>query len=363
MTRLAAAVCRSLAAAAMTTVATTASAQWSLVDAKDKDVNLKLGFLAQPQAEFVQTVDDTGWSQNLFLRRFRIIFGGNLGSRWSFFFETDSPNLGKSNILGVKDEGDVYIQDAFVTYTHADAFKVDVGMLLIPSSHNHLQSAASLLPVDYGPYTFLESPAMGGRVGRDYGVQVRGYPLGQTLEYRIGVFQGVRGTEATNDLRTVGRVAWYPFGAETGFFYTGTFQGQRRLASLGASVDIQKSYHTYTADAYYEQPLDGGQQGFSAQVNWMHFDGGTLVLALRPQYDVLVEAAFHFGKGRYSPFVQYAARDVDAASGTDQSSLQGGFAWWLKGHQRNLKVSAGRLHIDGQPGRTQVLAQLQIFFY
>ncbi len=347
----------------MTALGGNASAQWTIADAKDKDFNIKVGFLVQPQAEFVETVDDRAWTQNLFIRRVRLILGGSLGKKWSFFIETDAPNLGKANAQGTKDSGNIYVQDAFVTYSHNDAFKADVGMLLIPTSRNHLQSAASLLPVDYGPHTFLESSGQGERVGRDYGVQVRGYPFKQRLEYRLGVFQGVRGAEARNAFRTVGRVAWYPFGADTGFFYTGTFQGQRRVASIGASVDTQRSCETYAVDAFYEQPLNGGQEGFTAQFNWMHFDGGTLVPGLPEHREILVEGGFHFGKGRYGPFVQYAARDLILTNAADEDSFQAGFAWWMKGHQRNLKVSAGQLHIDRQPDRTQVLAQLQIFFY
>jgi hypothetical protein len=36
-----------------------------------------------------------GYQQNLFLRRARLIMGGDFGNQISFFFETDDPNLGK----------------------------------------------------------------------------------------------------------------------------------------------------------------------------------------------------------------------------------------------------------------------------
>ncbi len=90
------------------------------------------------------------------------MFGGKVAERWTFFFETDSPNVGKSlgdrtsNPTGAKDAGNIYIQDAYVTYNQADWLKVDAGMMLIPLGHNHNQSAAMLLPVDYGAYSFTE---------------------------------------------------------------------------------------------------------------------------------------------------------------------------------------------------------------
>jgi hypothetical protein len=70
-----------------------ASAQW-LLETKDQKANIKVGFLAQPQLEALDTPGKIGRSTNLFLRRFRILFGGKISDKWLFFFETDSPNLG-----------------------------------------------------------------------------------------------------------------------------------------------------------------------------------------------------------------------------------------------------------------------------
>lgn len=339
-----------------------ATAQWQ-IDSKDGKASLKVGLLAQPQGEWLQTADGGGYSQNLFIRRLRVMLGGSLGERWSFFFETDSPNLGKADAQGVKNEADIFVQDFFVTYSHDDAFKVDAGLLLLPLSHNHGQSAASLLPVDYCPYTFAGCVPLKERVGRDYGVAVRGYPFGRHLEYRAGVFQGLRGSEARNPLRVLGRIVYYPFEAETGYFYGGTFQGGRKLLAIGASYDLQKDYRSYAADVFYEQPIRKGEQGVTAQFDWLHLDGGALAPTLPRQDSYLLEAGYHFGKGRLTPFFQWSARRFDAPELPDQSAWQAGVAWWLHGHARNLKASAGRLRTEGQADRTQVLLQLQIFQY
>ena len=339
-----------------------ASAQW-VIESKDQKTNLKIGFLLQLQAESLETVDESGASTNIYLRRFRILFGGKIADKWTYFFETDSPNVGKSTgTSGTKEAGNIYIQDAFITYNHTDAFKVDAGMMLLSQSRNHLQSAASLMPVDYGAYTFVESTPTGERVGRDYGVQLRGYPFTQHLEYRLGVFSGVRGTDSTNELRVAGRAVWYPFAAETGYFYAGTFQGSKQQVGIGASFDVQKGYESYGFDAFVEQPINKGEQGVTIQFGWNRVDGGAFLTALPKQDNMLVEAAFHFGKGRFSPFVQYAARNY-AASTADQNQLQTGLAWWMAGHNRNLKFSVGRQHTEGQPDRTQALLQFQIFYY
>ncbi len=374
-------------AAALLVAAAPAHAQWQ-IESKDGTSSIKFGFLAQPQFEALQTTDptsptgDTVYAKNLFLRRFRIIFGGTVAKKWSYFFETDSPNLGKQ-LAGTtaKDSGSIFIQDAFLTYNYSDAFKVDAGLILLGLDHNHLQSAATLLPVDYGPYTFNESGGLEERVGRDYGVQLRGYPLKEHLEYRLGVFQGLRGAESRNGFRVVGRAVWYPFETDTGFFYAGTYQGTKRLLALGASFDFQNApspippetaqnaYKTFGADAFLSHPIREGRQGITAQFDWLRFDGGMLVPSLAKQNTYLFEGAFHFGEGRYSPFFQYSNRNfVDQPTLANTRYWQAGFAWWMAGHQRNLKFSGGRSHTDAVGtgaalDRTQFLVQLQIFFF
>lgn len=341
------------------------SAQF-LLESKDGKSSIKIGFLAQPQFEGISTADGTATSYNIALRRFRIIFGGKLGGdKWTYFFETDDPNLGKgTGTAGTKDTGTMYLQDAFVTYNQSSSFRVDAGMLLLAQSHNHIQSAASLLPVDYGAYSFLESTPLQERVGRDYGVQVRGLPGGH-FEYRLGLFEGLRGTNSTNAFRVAGRGTWFPFAAETGYFYTGTFQGSKQMVAIGASFDKQDNYGMYGLDFFAEQPFNKGEQGLTFQVDWNRLNGGTFITTMPLQYTLLVELGAHFGKGKLSPFFQYSKHTYDVVTPTyeNQYAYQAGLAIWFNGHNQNLKFSVGKQHTDLSPDRTQVLCQLQVFYY
>src|SRR6185503_12567958 len=60
------------------------------------DVNFKLGVLGQFQGDWLEdpAADDT--TQNLFIRRLRLLFGGQVAQYVTFFVETDAPNLGKT---------------------------------------------------------------------------------------------------------------------------------------------------------------------------------------------------------------------------------------------------------------------------
>src|SRR5512143_3199967 len=85
-----------LRAAVLLVLAPAASAQW-VIESKDGGSSIKLGFLVQPEAEWLEGAGGGQYAQNLFLRRIRILLGGQVSERWSFFFDTDSPNVGKAN--------------------------------------------------------------------------------------------------------------------------------------------------------------------------------------------------------------------------------------------------------------------------
>ena len=334
--------------------------EWKLATA-DGDSFVKLGLLAQGQALWLDNTAGDATSRDLFLRRLRLLLGGQVTPKLTFFLDTDSPNLGRGTADGGKVEADVYVQDLVVTYSFSDQLRFDGGLLLIPSSYNSGQSAATLLPVDYGPYSFLSSQPTTSKVGRDYGLLARGLLFGQHLEYRAGVFQGYRGQGSTEPFRTVARVAWYPLEPITGFFYPGTSRGEKRIVSVGATLDCQDDYSSLGADLFVDLPV--GKDGVTFQVDGVRWDGGETFTQLPEQDTLLVEAAYHFNRVKLSPFAQLATRDYKVAGQADEEQLRVGLAWWPLGFRGNLKLSWGRIDRDGSPDRDEVVLQAQVFQY
>ncbi|MDL1950926.1 50S ribosomal protein L33 [Acidobacteria bacterium ACD] len=182
------------------------------------DVNFKFGVLLQGQADWLESSTADDWQQNLFLRRMRLLVGGNIAKNVSFFFETDSPNLGKT-VGGTKTGASMIVQDAFLSWKLAEEFTIDGGLILTGIAHNSLQSAASLLPIDYGAYSFDFSRPTQNVTGRDTGFQLRGYPFAKKLEYRVGVWSGQRDSASKQSFRTTARLQYNFLDADTGFFY------------------------------------------------------------------------------------------------------------------------------------------------
>jgi hypothetical protein len=336
----------------------TAQLQFSSADGKQ---SFKIGVLGQLQAESIENGNAQNDSaNNLFLRRIRLLGNFKLSDQLTVFFDTDSPNLGKGNPDGTKNNADIFIQDFVVTYAFRKEFQLDGGMLLMAQSYNHNQSAATLLALDYGPYTFVESVPTTARTGRDYGLQARGYLGGDHLEYRAGVFQGVRGVNNTNSFRYAGRLAYYVFGPETTYFYRGTSLGKTQTLSIGGSFDRQEDYKSVGADLFWDQPIPGGD-GVTLQADYNQIDGDVFIPTLPKQRDAMVEVGYYFHTIKLMPYVQFARQDFDAFTRPDEKRTQGGLAFWFAGHNSNLKLAWTKIDRDGAKKRNQYQLQYQVF--
>jgi hypothetical protein len=338
--------------------------------------NVRFGLLMQPQFQAVGDAARDGSSYNLFLRRTRILMGGALFGVFEFFLDTDYPNLflagvpaGMMGAPETKNTPGMNIQDAFITYKPlGDLVKLDAGYMLPPLAHNAVQGATSLYAWDYLLNTFLGGNAFGSAgspVGRDLGVQLRGLVVGGHLEYRVGLFQGLRlpstaaDPAARNFFRFAGRMQLNLLDAETGFFYAGSYLGAKRILSLGASVDLQDDYLYYAGDAFADLPLGPGV--VTAQINVAHWDGGGFI-ALAEQTAFMAEAGFLIGALRLSPIVRFENLWVTGAA--DVRRVGGGLAFWPYGHNVNVKAFYTDSKVEGAAESVgQFNLQWQLYFF
>jgi len=351
----------SLALGVLLCAAPAAYAQWEIKPTDGSSI--KFGFLMQGRAESVDVpkLDGSGGldsTTDLYFRRLRLLAGGKINDKLSFFFETDSPNLGKGRPDGSKTTQDIYIQDFVVTYKPGgDAFNLDVGMLLDPVTYNSNQSAISLLATDYGPYSFAWNGPLTTNVGRDYGIRARGYLFGDHLEYRASILEGYRGENSTNNLRFFGRLMLNVFEAQKGLFYTGTTLGKKKLLHFGVSFDTQEDYDTFSVDGFWDQPIGDG--GLTLQGSWSTLDGDDFLTGLPEQDNIFLEGGFYFSALKLLPFIQYSERDFNSSSLPDQDKFIIGLGWMFQGHNGNLKFSWGQVSTDGAKDRDELMLQLQ----
>jgi hypothetical protein len=198
-------------------------------------------------------------------------------------------------------------------------------------------------------------------------VQLRGLLVDGHLEYRAGLFQGLRenatGTDvqARNFFRATLRVQVNLLDPEPGFFYAGTYLGAKKIASVGASFDVQGAYKYFAVDGIVDMPLGPGV--VTGQLNLAHWNGGTLLPALVKQTALMGEAGYNFAGYQVSPIIRYEHLWGSAAL-ANQARYSGGVAFWPYGHNMNLKAFYTRVKTDGfARGFNQVNLQWQVFFF
>lgn len=331
--------------------------------------SIKVGFLgqfhaqaAQEQTSALQDADAAHtrhWQRQLFIRRLRILVGGSITQNTSFFFESDAVNIGRVGTTGGKAGAvSMYVQDAQLQHTFAPAFSLIAGLHLVGISHNALQSAASLMALNYGTYQFVTSTPLDNSVGRDIGLTARGFLADDRLEYRLGLYSG-RNVNLYSPLRSTLRLQYSFLDREKGFFYTGTTLGKGRMITVGGGLDVQASYRGFSFDTFIDLPVgESGAVTVSASTGF--FDGGgsdldsTAFTGLVPRQAIhFVEAGYLFRELNLQPYVKFEAQDVRAtvlkqvgatpATLAYQNSLRSGNRWgvgvnyFLNGHGASVK--------------------------
>jgi hypothetical protein len=329
------------------------------------NISFRLGTLIQAWADSAQDPATKSNAKNLFLRRFRFLVGGQISPTVSFFFETDNPNLGKAP----KALGSGFItQDAFVEWKPLaanNAFILDAGLMLPPLCRNCLESAATLLSLDYGSFSFTESAATQSSVGRDTGFQAKGYLAGGHFEYRAALFQGFRAAPvAKNSLRTTARLMYNVWDTETGYVYPGLYLGNKRILSVGGGIDRQQNYKAYAVDGFVSMPM--AKNALNAEITLLKFDGGTTFTAAIPeQRDATLQAGYYLGGPKFMPFLRYENQNFTASSNNarDNKRYQAGLTWLPNGNNFNIKGAYSRIAPNVGNKTNQYTIQMQFFYY
>lgn len=331
-----------------------------------EDVNFRFGIEGQFWGDWTQdgTAGNQGYQQNLYLRRARLIVGGDIGEDVSFFIETDSPNLGKTP----KSQGLGFIlQDAFLEWKPTKVLQIDSGLFFVPLSRNALQSTLSYYGLDLSVLSTINNTATQSIVLRDLGMQARGFFLNDHLLYRVGLFQGERDSNARNSLRVAGYVQYDFLDTETGYVFTGTALGKKKILAIDGGTDWQGSYRGISANAALDLPVRGGDE-IGGQFQFLHYDGRRKFLTIRDQNDWFLEAAYYVHRFKFQPFTRFESQQfvatVDSAQNLHRAAagvnyyVHGQNLKWTAQYSRTLPGAASPL----RPGN-EFTMQLQIYYF
>jgi|GEM_PF-2539662 len=148
----------------------------------------------QLQTQFLVNQDGTpdglSNSYDIFIRRSRLLINGDLGPNFLYVIQLDNPNFGKFGNF----TGRALIQDAWVGWapfglTGGNVLFVDAGILLVPASHNALESTTNFITADIDAASAFRLPGSALPNLRDTGIQLRGWALNKRIGFRGGIYE------------------------------------------------------------------------------------------------------------------------------------------------------------------------------
>src|SRR5262249_41584370 len=236
------------------------------------NINVQLQF-------WLQSVENAspqkGINTQAFMRRIRLITSGDITKQLHFLVQLDSPNFGRpaagdptglTGGTGVTN-GRILLQDAQLIYEPVPGIFIEMGLLLLPLSHNQVQSTTSFVTLDLHANTIrfpgatagvsATAPVNNATTGlREPGIQVRGWLLDKKLGFRLGVFNGARGTSGADDPTSppsiqgvnpagdpkIGGYLHYNFldSEERGWLYQGVYFNNKPILSVGVGGGFQE---------------------------------------------------------------------------------------------------------------------------
>lgn len=350
------------AAGALTLVLACAPVSGQIV-IKSEDVDFKLGVLGQFWGDWTQNPETGGYAQNLYLRRGRLLLGGEIGEDISFFFDTDDPNLGKTP--KVLNSG-FLIQDACLEWKVNNAFRVGGGLILVPFARQPLQSPASFYQIDISNISTVNNASTSSSALRDMGFQARGFFLQDHLLYRLGAFEGERDAAARNSLRTAGYVQYDFFSTETGYSFVGTALGQKKILAVDGGFDKQGRYRSWSGNVASDTPVRHGDE-IGVNFQYIHYDGASMFRTIPNQNDLLLELAYYIRCVKLQPFVAVSSQNFVAAGeqSKDVERYGSGINYYFRGQSLKWTLQYNRIvprNATAKPGNEMTM-QLQLFYF
>ena len=303
-------------------------------------------------------------SYDIFIRRSRLLVNGDINQNFSYLIQIDNPNYGKKGNFN----GRGIIQDAWVGWaptgiTGGTVFYVDAGLLLIPFSHNGLESTTNFITADIQTDS-LRGLNAGSLTGlRDTGVQIRGWALDKRIGFRGGIYEGIRLASGPDAGKTPGNtlspksnpqfagfINFDIIGSEEGGWLYGAYKwGKDPILSIGGSALYQSQALRKLGDVAGVLGI-ADQQLISGDVY--------LNLPMTEAAELVAEATVYFNRngsnsvdtgiggfgdigyrfGAIAPYVGYEFFSADSCDTTNLSIAQCAPLAGTKGDSRNFKV-------------------------
>src|SRR5208282_1444589 len=97
------------------------------------------------------------------------------------------------------------------------------------------------------------------------------------------------------------------FDTETGYVFTGTALGQKKILAIDAGADKQGSYRGLSANTACDLPVHGGDE-IGGQFQYYHYDGRQKFTSILDQNDWFAEGAYYIHRAKIQPFGKFESQ-------------------------------------------------------
>lgn len=311
---------------------------------------------------------------DIYLRRTRLLFGGQINKHFQFFFGGLLLDMGRGGDF----KPDLTLADAWLQFSLNKMFRVNAGLLKLPFGRHMQLSGGKLHGLDF--HGFILQRAVGDDTGRnipqrDLGVLFRGLLFSDKLDYRIGVMDGKEPGGDGDVPRFVGRIGLNVFDAEPEYHWNDAYFGKRRILSFGVSFDLQPSiagngddlFYAFAFDAHADIPIT--DKFILVGTAAYHLFGPKTALSEDAVQKVVPQGHAVWGElgvilfKHYEPLVAVEWFHPKEGDKGKRLALMGGLNWWIWGHKANVKFQAGALQVNGADTWSETMSlQGQLFF-
>jgi len=257
-------------------------------------VNVNFGINVQTHALFNEngTPDGTAWSTDIFMRRTRLVFNGDITRYFWFFIQVENTNFGKFANFTSR----MIFQDAVAAWaptgsTGNDVLLIEAGILRVPSSRGTITNVNNNFTIDGHPDLIRGFNANNFNANRSIGLEVRGWALEKKIGFRGGVFEGVRagqGAAATdpglnpNSVPLLAGIVQFNLlgSQEGGFSYEALYFSKVPLLSLSLAGGWQSNavrvtkgvsdFRTASSTAFFEYPFSEETEVVASLIGYRH---------------------------------------------------------------------------------------------
>ncbi len=229
------------------------------------------------KGQFRLTVRDTGsgpdndeTSKEFNFRRNRLAFMGVYGDHLGMYVQADYIDDTNIGTFSVGDGGsDFRLLDAVFRFNYNDSLNFWAGKFKHSGTRENMEACYKPLTLDRS--LFIRTP-LNDDGTRDKGVELWGNLFDQRFQYRVAAMNGRNdsGSSPDTDFRYTARGHVTLLDPESSHGYRGTYRGEKKVLTLGASYQMENDvafndvtantgavdYEGWSADLFFEYPLE-----------------------------------------------------------------------------------------------------------